>query len=280
MAPAGVPEQPERGGHDDDECPPPAVAVEGELDGGRRRRTGCRGRRRGGRAAAGPSPRRSQVRSRRSSASRAPMPQATDPKSAIWNGKSRSSQEGPRKRIGRIAASASHSPDPPPHVDEEQADAEQEERDRDELERPRRVHPEGADPDLVDQDRGGEQVLDEGIEEGPDAPGAAVEQEVPLVAPEGQPPEPVEQQDPGGDHRGYGEQRGRVLARPAPDPGHQLGSAADRDQVQALGERLIAQLEVARADGRRPPGPRPPGAWRAAGHRAAAAPFAARAAGA
>jgi hypothetical protein len=195
MPPPGVPEQPQRGGDDDDQSSPPALTVKGELDGRARHERD---------AEVG------EEQAEEQQAHRHHVPGSIAPLDRDHGADAAGDrpEEGHLEREQQIVPGGSEEedgqdrgegepfPHPPRDVDEEQAHAEQEQRHRHQLERPARIHSECIDPDLVDQDRGGEQVLDEGVEEGPQAPGAPVEQEVPLVAPEGQPPEPVEEQDP------------------------------------------------------------------------------------
>ena len=61
------------------------------------------------------------------------MPQATMPKSAIWKGKRRSSQDGPEEEDRKDRREREPLAHAPANVDEERHDAEQEERDRDDL---------------------------------------------------------------------------------------------------------------------------------------------------
>ena len=140
--------------------------------------------------------------------------------------------------------------DAPAQVDEQEHDVGDEQSDRDHLGRGGRFHPEHGHRQLIDADRGGQQVLDEGIEIGLDVEVAAVEQEVPLVAPEGQVREPIEQGGRG-EQRDAREDQGRGLGLPEP-PSHQPPAARQtairsRDRSRSSERRSKSPSSIAAA---------------------------------
>ena len=216
VPPAGVPDQPDRRGDRDHVGAAPAVPAEGELDRGRRDE----------RDPQVEEEQRGEQQSHGGEVADAIVPleheQGGDPaRDAAEEGHLEREEEVVPGRAeeenGQDRRQCEPLADAPADVDEQHPDAGEEEQDGHHLERHGRLHAEDADERLVDQDRDGEQLLDEGVQDGAHAPRTAVEQEGPLVSPERQAAQPVEKQDSGEQHRRCRQQRSR--------PGGKLASA-------------------------------------------------------